>query len=455
MNKLTAGFARRDITPPLGIAINGYYEKRLAEEVLDPLEVNCLALGCGDTDALLLSLDNLGICRELLEPIRQAVCQATGLPPEAVYIHCTHSHTAGAVSHKEQEPLNLAYRQTLAKVLAQAAQEALRDRLPAKMGYAVAQAPRVAFIRRFRMKDGSVRTNPGTNNPEILAPLGQVDERMGLLRFDREDGRSIVLMNFGNHPDTVGGCRLSADWPGFARRTLEQALPNTNALLFNGAQGDVNHINVHPTGGDSNDLRRDFDDVDRGYGHARHIGRVIAGAALQVYDKVCYTPVERLCCAERLLWAPANLPDPAALPQAREYAALHAAGKADRIPFTGMQLTTVVAEAQRMLRLEHGPERFCLPVQTVAIGGVALVGIPGEPFTGVGQALKEAPGWDLVLPTCVTAGYEGYFPMQEAYDEGGYEARSSNFRAGVAELLIRGGLEALEALRPTKKGASL
>ena len=37
--------------------------------------------------------------------------------------------------------------------------------------------------------------------------------------------------------------------------------------------------------------------------------------------------------------------------------------------------------------------------------------------------------------------------MQEAYDEGGYEARSSNFRAGVAEQLITEGTELLKALR--------
>ena len=33
--------------------------------------------------------------------------------------------------------------------------------------------------------------------------------------------------------------------------------------------------------------------------------------------------------------------------------------------------------------------------------------------------------------------------MQDAYDEGGYEARSSRFAAGVAEKLIAGGLQLL------------
>ena len=36
--------------------------------------------------------------------------------------------------------------------------------------------------------------------------------------------------------------------------------------------------------------------------------------------------------------------------------------------------------------------------------------------------------------------------MKEAYDEGGYEAGSSNFRAGVAELLIEEGKKLMQDL---------
>lgn len=447
MHILKAGFARVDVTPPLGIAINGYFIPRKAEKILDPLQVNALALQSGETKTVLMTVDNLGISQILLQPMLAAVCETTGLPAEAVYIHATHSHTAGAISPMLEGEENPEYRETLKNKLAEAAAAAIGDLKPARMGWGIGHAPRVAFVRRFRMKDGSVRTNPGTNNPDILEPVGQVDERVNILRFDREGGNTIVLMNFGNHPDTVGGCNISADWPGFARSAVEQALPGTNAIMFNGAQGDVNHINVHPAGGEMNDLTRDFDDVDRGYGHARYIGRVIAGAVLQIYDKVSWVEDATLRCAKKLVKVQSNLPAEKDLPRAREYAALHEAGKDSEIPYTGMLLTTVVAESLRMLRLEHGPESFRIPLSAVAIGNVALIGIAGEPFTGIGRALKEAEGWDLVLPTCCTNGYEGYFPMQEAYDEGGYEARSSNFRAGVAEQLIAEGKDLLRSLR--------
>jgi len=74
------------------------------------------------------------------------------------------------------------------------------------------------------------------------------------------------------------------------------------------------------------------------------------------------------------------------------------------------------------------------------------VGIPGEPFTGVGRGIKETEGFDMIMPVCLTNGSEGYYPMQEAYDEGGYEAGSSRFKAGVAELLIEGSQAMLKEL---------
>ena len=68
-------------------------------------------------------------------------------------------------------------------------------------------------------------------------------------------------------------------------------------------------------------------------------------------------------------------------------------------------------------------------------------------INGIGRGLKEAEGWELVLPMCLVNGYNGYFPMQDAYDEGGYEARCSNFKAGVAELLIAEGIKMIDGLR--------
>jgi len=446
MNHLQAGFARVDVTPMLGIGLAGYYVPRKAEGVLDPLQINALALGCGDEKVVLMSIDHCGIVKEVLTPMIDHVCAATGLPREAVYIHSTHTHTGPFLNVNPTDPLEIEYAEFVTRKFADAAQLALADLKPAKMGYGVGEAPNIAFVRRFRMKDGSVRTNPGVDNPDILHPIGDVDERVNVLRFDRGED-SLVLVNFGNHPDVVGGCRISADWPGFVRSTVETVLDNTNCIFFNGAQGDVNHVNVHPRGGYLNDMFMDFDDVARGYKHARYMGRVVTGGVLQAYDKVKYVNVDSIRFAQKFIEVPANLPAAEELSEAHRINHLHTEGRDSELPYSGMMLTTVVADAARKVRLEHGPDSFRMPLSCVAIGPVAMFGIPGEPFTGVGRALKEAEGYELVLPTCNTNAKEGYFPMLECYEEGGYEAGSSNFKAGVAELIIESGLELLESLK--------
>jgi len=132
--------------------------------------------------------------------------------------------------------------------------------------------------------------------------------------------------------------------------------------------------------------------------------------------------------------------------EARYIHKMHLAGRDEELPYKGMMLTTQVAAAQRKLNLEHGPEFFEMKLSGLAVGEVALVGIPGEPFNGIGVGLKESNEFALVMPACLTNGDNGYFPMKDSFDEGGYEAGSSIFKAGVAELIVEEGLKLLNNL---------
>ena len=446
MKQLKTGFARIEINPPMGIDIAGYFKVRKAEGILDNLEANAVAISCDQKTVLLIAVDHCGLVKAILDGYKQAISETTGISVDAIYIHSTHTHTGPVLLPDSKDELIMAYRKTLCEKLAVVAKYALLDLKPAKMGYGVGQAPNIAFIRRYKMKDGSTRTNPGVNNPDIVAPIGEVDERVNVLRFDREGAESVVIVNFGDHPDTVGGNLISGDWPNFTRKFVEQSIDNTKCIFFNGAQGDVNHVNVHPTAGDFNDMFNDFDGCSRGYGHARHMGRVVAGAVMQVYDKVNYVDVDSIDYVQKIVEIPSNKPDPKDLPLAHKYNDLHNAGKDDEIPFKAMMLTTVVAEAARMVRLENAPDTFPMLFSAIRLGKIAFFGIPGEPFTGVGRALKETEGYDLILPTCNTNAKEGYFPMRDAYLEGGYEARGSNYKEGVAEKIIEEGQKILRDL---------
>lgn len=449
MSDFRAGFARVDVTPPLGVAVSGYFKDRFASGVLDALTASTLALACGEGRAVVIALDNLMIDHDTMAAYREQVAQKAGVSPEEVFISCSHTHTGPLVGRSELDENSYGekpYGDYLGRKLADCAYLAMQDLHPTKLAYAVGQAPEIAFVRRFRMKDGGIRTNPGVDNPDILAPIGDVDERVNVLRFVREGTSEIIVANFGVHPDTIGGDEISADYPHFVRKTTEAALENVRCMFFNGAEGDVNHVNVHPRGGAGNGMHKCFDDVDRGYAHARHMGMVIAGAILQVYEKAAFCDVDSVKAVQRVIQAPSNMPTAEEAARADEIVRLHNAGRDDELPFEGMELTTAVAEALRMKRLKDGPETFGLRLSAVKIGPVALLGIPGEPFTGIGRGIKDGSPFALTLPCSLTNGAEGYYPMREAYDEGGYEARSSIFRAGVAELLIDESVKLLKEL---------
>lgn len=452
MGTFQVGYANVNINPPLGIGMMGYYIPRYAKGFLDDLEASALALSLAEKTILLVSVDTCLIETYLCERYCAKIEEATGVPKENVFLSATHTHTGPFLTDTGRFPVDVEqiddYANFLESRLADLAVLALADRKTAKMGFIQGWAPeRVAYIRRYKMKDGTTMTCPPINDPNIDRPIGTLDQRVHVLRFDREEGHSIVLVNYGLHADTVNGELISSDWPGWMRRTLDKALDGVKCIFFNGAEGDVGSTHVFPSGGDMNDTEISFDNEMKSPGMARFVGRALAGTVLQLYDKVEYVPVDRINILHNRVDLPANTPSPDQIPQAKLYKQLHEEGRDAEIPYTAMELTTVVAEAYRICELEQGPESFPLDLTGVQIGPVALVGIPGEPFTDIGVGIKEAEGWSAIMPCCLTNGSEGYFPMASAFEEGGYEARKSRYKSCIADAIIDGSKELLSKLK--------
>lgn len=451
-NNLKIGFARTDITPPLGIEMTGYFIERKAKTVLDPLEINAIAISDGKNTCVLMTVDDEGMLTYVSKDIREKACALTGVPVDSVFIQSTHSHTTGkietpdkAVTEQEKEH----YEQVLSGAV-KVIKESLADLKPAKAGYAVAKCEGVSFGRIYVMKDGSVQTNPGVCNPDVVKPLGKADDRVNVIRFDRESDSSVLLVNFGNHPDTIGGERISADWVGFARRKTEKALDNVKCIVLNGALGDINHVKVNPSGGDLNGMIHDFDDVWRGYKHAEHLGNALCGSVMQVYEKVFYNDVESVSYIQKFVKVPLNKPLPEEMGEARYINGMHLSGRDEELPYKGMMLTTKVADAERKIQLENAPDTEELLLSAIKIGDVAIIGFPGEPFNEIGLRVKKTKGWEMVLPCSMMNGNDGYFPMQDTFDEGGYEAGSSRYKAGVGELLANKAKIILKKLKERK-----
>ena len=287
-----AGFARVDITPPNGVSLPGYFHKRIVDGVLDPLVVECVAFSWNGEAGLVFAVDNLHLREELCLKANALVEKELGIPGSRQFINCTHTHTGGETQvrkgHTPEEAAKVrAYAGQVVAGIVAAAKAACADLAPATLALGTTDCRGISFIRRFRMKDGSVRTNPGFGDRNIAHPLGEPDESLQLLRIKRTGAPDIAIINFGTHPDTVGGTKVSADWPAFVRSTFENGIGGgVKCLMLNGCQGDVNHYDRKPVPGRKKLPRAKV---------REYMGRRIAGAAMRIWD-VC-EDVDAFACS--------------------------------------------------------------------------------------------------------------------------------------------------------------
>lgn len=470
-----AGFARVDITPPLGSYMPGYYKLRYARKVLDPLQINMVAFSDGKTTALVAQYDTEALSDWVADSMRDAIVKATGVARDAVLLHASHTHDSGFLACKTGHGSNMLgdkcatdidriYVDMCVTRSADAAVEAIADLKPARLSCAQSAAKRISFGRRYLMKNGKVRTNPGTNNPDIVKPVGTADDTVQVLRIDRDGGVPICVINFQTHPDVVGGETITADWPGLTRSVFEAAtFGNSLCVVINGTQGDVNHCNVMPRPGELNGLKRDFDAVDRGYDHAWHMANVLAASALSVWMKCVPLEAGEIRYATSLVRVPAhkaNDSEEKNLAWANDVWELHNRADKDGVAATpkdyvtvkygwsDMELTTEVARAGRIRRMATHSDFHDLPLTSFSIGGsVAFGGFPGEPFNDIGVAVRKASPFKLTILSCLTNGSRGYFPFSTSFEEDGYEAATSPFGPSVADDLIKGETELLRRLK--------
>ena len=450
MNKILSGFGRVNSTPPLGTPIVGYYNTRFTEGVLDELYTNAVAFEVGGQSALVISLPVCEMSTEQCNMFRAEIAKSTGVGVGAIFLNCSHTHTGGqlgSVGSLGEDICCPEYEAKMVEDSIAAANAALADLKPTKMSFAEGKAEGISFIRRFRMKDGGVQTNPGVDDPNIDYALGTPGEATQLLLLEREGGDDIYVVCYGTHADTVGGNYISGDWPGFVVSTIEGAIPSSKCIFLTGAQGDVNHINPKPTLVDRRGLEYDtFDGVPRGYEHAKHMGRVVAGGILAVAGKTVDIKPGQIKFGTKEILIPAHKENDRA-DEARALLELYNNGRQDEIPFKAMELTTVVAEANRIINMLNGPEAFPFVITAIAIGDFVLLGIPGELFVELGRKCEAISTFGATFVCCLTNGGDCYFPTESAYDEGGYEARSSFLDRSVEKILLQGVSELFEELK--------
>ena len=416
-----AGFARLDITGFLGQHIGGYYVERIAQGVDDPLYVNAVAFRQGKRTGVLLVCDMLGIYSDAAFRWPREVAAQLGLSEDSVILCSTHSHTT-PVLQGAREPSDPMYDAFFRRRMTDAAALAIQDLKPVTdVLSAQGEAPGFAFVRRYYYKDGHFQT--WCTDPELTdRPGSEGDDSIRLVRILRQGGKEIALTNFQFHPDNIGSCRYSADYPG-AFRTHMERLRDVHCVYLDGAEGQLD--------GDGG-LQ-----VPLPGGHERMtgIGQRLAEAVLPLFDRAVSTGMTGLAMGQSFAHARTKR-DPDRLAEALRLIELHESGRDGEIGPSWLSVP-LVSEAYTLRRLEEaGQDWVALPVSAMVFCGAAFVGIPGEPFCEIGKHIRAASPFPVTNVCCQANGSQGYLPIAQAYDQGGYEPRNTRFVKGVGELLM-------------------
>ncbi|HXI17902.1 MAG TPA: hypothetical protein VNM48_16190 [Chloroflexota bacterium] len=465
---LKAGAAALDITPPLGVVLAGSYEPRWAAGIDDPLHARALVLEDESGPAgriALVCCDLIAMPGETVAAARALIARSGDVPSDRVLIAATHTHTAPSPTGLLGTPRADAYMDALPERLATVVRLAAQRLAPARAGWGTGHEDGVAFNRRFRMRDGTVRMNPGALNPEIVAPCGPIDPELGVLWVEREDGSPVaVVASFALHyVGTDRSDHVSADYFGHYARWMQRIYgPDLVPMLFNGAQGDVNGVDIR--------VRAPL----KGHAMARRVAGIIAGETLRVVERLRpaaasvtlgasqtrfsfrrkRTTEGDLAIAARLLALPEELP-------ARELRG--AAGLDPSGPFSWVVGQPLPDNALRLWARECQylaamPEELETELQALRVGNAAIVSLPGEAFVELGLAIKRGSPFGpehagVTLVAVLANDYAGYIGTRRAIEEeGSYEtwaARSSLPAAGTGEAMVEETLRLLGQLAAT------
>ena len=237
------GFGRTCIDPEEdGLTMDGGASYRSSTGVDDSIYATCVAIKDADHNTLLMfHMDLQNIKSAQLEPMLEAVVQATGVAKDNITVTCTHSHRVPTPTHTSN-PKIVTYNAFLATQMAAAATAALNDLKVAEMYTASLEVEDAAFVRHYVHADGGYSgDNWAYYNAPMTGHAKEADNEMQLIKFTRVGGEDVVMMNWAAHGTMSGNksTMISADYIGAIRDYLED---NTNCkfAFFQGAAGDQN-----------------------------------------------------------------------------------------------------------------------------------------------------------------------------------------------------------------------
>jgi neutral ceramidase len=428
---IKTGFAMTDITPPVGYRRAGGYSEELSTGVQDPLKAKAMVLQQGSACFGLVMTDLLSMPEELADRVRDQFSQTSGVPRGNIVAAGTHSH--GSPEHfgplrdifhakamREQgkdSAESIDYPALLVARCVEALSLAWERREPAVLKSGITELGGMAFNRRYHMRDGSVRFNPGKRHIGILRAAGPVDTDFPLLFAESSAAQRPLglFTTFAMHTAVFGGSEFSADFPGHLQRELREKLGEDGVSIFaEGCAGDTNHVNT---------ATREPDPTPE------QIGKTLAETVKKALPGLVTVTEPSLAVLHGVALAPMRSIDEA------QHAAAQAKLAENKAPF--LELVDAWRLCHRMdIQKRYGGKKP-MEITTARLNAdTALVCLPHEVFVEIGLAIKAASPFRRTTVISLANGVDYYIPTRRAFEEGSYEVTTCPLEPGCGELLI-------------------
>ncbi len=449
-----AGFSERDITPEAGAEMPGNYGKVYGRSIHDPCKVRAAVFDDGRKRAALVGIDALVAPRPMVLEARRLIQARCGLPPEAVLVGASHSHSSGPVAmtlpgeYDHASPLvqklacefsaaaDPAYLKRVAAEIAEAVCQADEKKVEARLSFGSGREDQVSFNRRLRMKCGLTFTHPGRGNSDILGYAAPIDPEVGVIGAWDLDGRLIgCIVNFACHATSSPG-GFSANWIYYMEKTIRGAMGAGSPVVFlQGACGDITpEDNLSPYASMPGERQGKFVGGRVGAEAVKVLLTAEAGSAVPVDFRSKVWKIQR------------RVPSPE-----RVQKCLEITQKTEQ----EMGHTEWIFAKEIVLldaSIRKNPE-VDVEAQAVQVGPAVFISNPAEYFVDFGLELKKRSNFKFTWPVELANGCAGYVPTEEALGPGGggYETRLtsySNLEPTAGRQLLEAGLELAGQMKP-------